>query len=79
MAKTKPRFPSLADIDKLTPEEQRRVRRAICPRNTMLSRRFNAGDIADWQRAAEKLGVSDTDFIERFMNEAAAKVLGRKS
>lgn len=78
MPKSKSRFPSLVDINKLPPEEQRRARRAIWPRHTMFSRRFNAGDIIDWQNAANKLGVTDTDFIENVLNEAAAKVLGKK-
>ena len=73
------RFPSIADIEKLPPEEQRRIRRKLFPRSTMHSRRFNAHDIAEWRRAAEKLGVSDTDFEEEALNAAAAKVLGRKS
>jgi hypothetical protein len=77
VAKTS-RFPSLTDIDKLPPEERRRLRRALHPRNTMFSRRFNIADIAEWRHAADKLGVTDTDFFEETMNAAAAKILEKK-
>lgn len=72
------RFPSIAEIEKLPEEEQRRVRRALFPRETVFSRRFNAHDIAEWQRAAAREGVDLTTFIEDTMNAAAAKTLEKK-
>lgn len=57
------------------PDEDRRIDLIRRPRNSMFARRFRGDDIQQWKAAADKLGLSDTEFLERAMHAAASAVL----
>ncbi|HET6956740.1 MAG TPA: hypothetical protein VFI56_09165 [Vicinamibacterales bacterium] len=59
------------------PENDRKIDLIHRPRNAMFARRFRSGDIEQWKKAADKLGMSDTEFLERTMSAAACAVLGK--
>jgi hypothetical protein len=69
------RATSEADFRALSPEGQRKVERALRPRDKVLSLRFFDGDITRWRAAAEAEHQNMTDVVERVMNAWADKVL----
>jgi hypothetical protein len=56
-------------------EDDRKIDLIRRPRSTMFARRFRLSDITLWKQAALKLGMSDTEFLERTLSAAASTVL----
>jgi predicted HicB family RNase H-like nuclease len=62
------------NLSKLSPEERKRVERAINPRNTPFSLRFSSKDIEVWRAAAKAAGESITGWVEKQLNVSVKSV-----
>lgn len=62
------------DVERL-PDQERRIELIQRPRLYMFARRFRPDDVERWRVAAKKLGLNDTEFIERIMDAAASAVM----
>jgi predicted HicB family RNase H-like nuclease len=61
------------DLNKLTPEARKKVERAIKPRDTSFSLRFNQEDIDAWHAAAAKEDMTITDWVQEALDDWAGR------